>query len=54
MAERLVRLMKLTPEQAQRVKTRHFPGGHMFYTHARSRAAFTDTVREFCFQPVLG
>ncbi len=54
MAERLVRLMKLTPEQAARVRTAHFPGGHMFYTHARSRAGFTSAVREFCYQPVLG
>ncbi|HTM19772.1 MAG TPA: hypothetical protein VL172_04670 [Kofleriaceae bacterium] len=48
-AERLLRLMKLTPEQATRVKTQHFAGGHMFYTHADSRASFTDAVRRFCF-----
>ena len=48
-AERLRQLMKLAPEQAGRVRTHHFPGGHMFYTHARSRQAFAQMAREFCF-----
>ncbi len=49
-AERLVRLMKLAPSQAGQIRTRHFAGGHMFYTHAASRRAFTGEARGFCFE----
>ncbi len=48
-AERLVRLMKLAPSQREALKTQHFAGGHMFYTHAASRRAFTGLVRDYCF-----
>lgn len=48
-AERLVRLMKLTPSQTEQIKTRHFAGGHMFYTHTASRRAFADVAREYCY-----
>lgn len=49
-ADRLVRLMKLTDEQKAQVKTQHFAGGHMFYTHEASRRSFVDLVRAFCFE----
>ena len=49
-ADRLVRLMKLTDEQKAQVKTEHFAGGHMFYTHDESRRRFVDVVRRFCFE----
>jgi len=48
-AERLVRLMKLAPSQAEKLRTQHFAGGHMFYTHADSRRAFTKLARNYCF-----
>jgi carboxypeptidase C (cathepsin A) len=37
---RLVSLGQLTAQQRQNVLLRHYPGGHMFYTWAESRAAF--------------
>jgi carboxypeptidase C (cathepsin A) len=37
---RLVALGQLTAEQREGVFLRHYPGGHMFYTWAESRAAF--------------
>jgi carboxypeptidase C (cathepsin A) len=52
-AERLVRLMKLTPDQIPRVRTRHFAGGHMFYTHAGSRRAFTEAAFDLCYRPAV-
>ena len=48
-AERLAQLMKLAPSQAEQLRTHHFPGGHMFYTHTASRRAFAEIAREFCF-----
>lgn len=45
--ERLLGHMKLTPEQRAKVTTRHFKGGHMFYTWDDSRVAFRDTLRTF-------
>jgi carboxypeptidase C (cathepsin A) len=46
-ADRLLGHMKLNPEQRARLTTRHFHGGHMFYTWDASRAGFRDTVHEF-------
>ncbi len=47
--DRLVRLMKLLPSQQEKLRTQHFAGGHMFYTHAASRRAFTELARSYCF-----
>lgn len=44
-ADRLVRSMKLDPSQLERLHIEHYPGGHMFYTHAASRKAFTARIR---------
>jgi carboxypeptidase C (cathepsin A) len=44
-SERLVEHMKLLPEQRRALATRHFSGGHMFYTWEESRRAFRDWVR---------
>jgi len=46
-SDRLVNLMRLRDSDAQRFTTRHFPGGHMFYTWAQSRLAFRDAMVEF-------
>jgi carboxypeptidase C (cathepsin A) len=48
-AERLVHLMKLDPCQIGRIRTHHFPGGHMFYTHAESRRAFSALSQKYCY-----
>jgi carboxypeptidase C (cathepsin A) len=45
--ERLRNLMRLDPSVAERLTVRNFGGGHMFYTWADSRRAFTATVAEF-------
>ena len=44
-ADRLVRAMKLHPSQRERLHVEHYPGGHMFYSHAASRRAFTLKVK---------
>lgn len=46
-SERLVDLMRLTPETAARVAMRRYDGGHMFYALADSRRAFTTDVADF-------
>ena len=46
-SDRLRSLMRLDAGAAARVTVRHFPGGHMFYAHAASRAGFTDAIRSF-------
>lgn len=45
-SERLVSQMRLLPEQKENVLTRHFGGGHMFYTWDDSRRDFTDWVKK--------
>ena len=44
-SERLIGLMKLTPEQRERVETRRYQGGHMFYSWDASRRAFRDDIQ---------
>ena len=46
-SERLVRQLRLLPQQREQLSIRHFGGGHMFYTWDDSRRAFRDWVREF-------
>jgi carboxypeptidase C (cathepsin A) len=46
-SDRLLGHMRLGAEQRARLTTRHFPGGHMFYTWDRSRVEFRDTVQGF-------
>jgi carboxypeptidase C (cathepsin A) len=46
-AERLLGHMKLNAEQRARLTTRHFSGGHMFYTWDASRVDFRDTAQSF-------
>ena len=46
-SDRLVNLMRLRERDARRLTTRHFPGGHMFYTWADSRREFRDSMVEF-------
>lgn len=46
-SERLVDLMRLPPETAERVSLRRYEGGHMFYALAASREAFTADVTAF-------
>lgn len=46
-SNRLTELMRLTDDQRQRVRLRHFRGGHMFYTHKASREAFFETAQDF-------
>jgi len=46
-SERLVGLMKLTEEQKERqMRTRHYKGGHMFYSWDASRRAFRDDIKQ--------
>jgi len=53
-SERLIQLMKLTPEQRKNLTVRHFKGGHMFYSWDESRAAFTDAMASFYTSSVSG
>ena len=46
-ADRLLGLMKLTKEQKQRVTTRYYMGGHMFYSWEESRKQFAADLAEF-------
>jgi carboxypeptidase C (cathepsin A) len=46
-SDRLVNLMRLRESDTERFTTRHFLGGHMFYTWADSRRAFRDAMVEF-------
>lgn len=46
-SRRLVDLMRLAPTSGDRVRLCAYDGGHMFYTLADSRAAFTADVRAF-------
>jgi carboxypeptidase C (cathepsin A) len=46
-SERPVEQMKLTPQQREKLFSRHFGGGHMFYTRDASRRTFRDWAREF-------
>ena len=43
-SQRLVDLMKLTPQQKEKLTTRNFKGGHMFYSWDESRAALRSEV----------
>uniref|UniRef100_A0A7S1BL93 Carboxypeptidase n=1 Tax=Corethron hystrix TaxID=216773 RepID=A0A7S1BL93_9STRA len=46
-SERLVGLMKLTEEQRERsMTTRHYEGGHMFYSWDESRRAFRNDIQK--------
>jgi len=45
--ERLVGLMKLTEDQKEKqMRTRHYKGGHMFYSWDASRKAFRDDIKQ--------
>jgi carboxypeptidase C (cathepsin A) len=44
---RLRGLMRLAPSTAERVDLRAYDGGHMFYSVADSRNAFTADARAF-------
>ena len=44
---RLIEHMKLTNDYRERIVTRNYPGGHMFYSWDESRIAFRDDVRQF-------
>jgi carboxypeptidase C (cathepsin A) len=46
-SDRLLALMKLTPEQKERLTVQHYNGGHMFYTWKASREAFTRDMAAF-------
>lgn len=46
-AERLARLMKLDDERRSRLTVKHYDGGHMFYTWASSRHAFSKDMAAF-------
>ena len=46
-AERTTKNMRLQPTQAANLITRHYRGGHMFYTWEASRRAFRDDMRAF-------
>ena len=46
-SDRLVNLMRLRESDGERLTTRHYPGGHMFYTWAESRRQFRDAMAEF-------
>lgn len=45
-SRRLIDLMRLDPETAERIEFEVFDGGHMFYTWAASRGAFSDSIRD--------
>ena len=52
-SERLVGLMKLTEEQRKRqIRTTHYEGGHMFYSHDSSRRAFRDDIKKLYAEAV--
>ncbi|MDP3891231.1 S10 family peptidase [Nocardioides sp.] len=51
-SDRLVNLMRLRPDDGDRMTVRHFEGGHMFYTWEASRQAFASTVGEFVARAV--
>lgn len=46
-SERIVRQMKLRPEDRERLTVQHFRGGHMFYTVEQSRSSFRDAGERF-------
>ncbi|KAB7741958.1 peptidase S10 [Nostocoides sp. F2B08] len=46
-SDRLVNLMRLRESDSGRLTTRHYPGGHMFYTWADSRREFRDAMVAF-------
>jgi len=45
--QRLIALMKLTPQQQEHLRTQNFSGGHMFYSWDESRAAFHSATQDF-------
>lgn len=46
-SNRLISLMKLTPEQRARLTVEHHAGGHMFYSWKKSRRDFTKSIAAF-------
>lgn len=46
-SQRLIDLMKLTPEQKQNLSVSNFHGGHMFYSWDDSRVAFRSQAQQF-------
>lgn len=46
-SNRLANLMRLRPEDAERITIHHFDGGHMFYTWKDSRAEFRTRMGDF-------
>ncbi|CAN5305358.1 carboxypeptidase [soil metagenome] len=46
-SDRLRNLMRLPGDTGDRFRTRHYPGGHMFYAWDESRVAFRDDIATF-------
>jgi carboxypeptidase C (cathepsin A) len=46
-SDRLRNLMRLDPSAGDRLRVRHFPGGHMFYARESSRRAFGEAMAAF-------
>lgn len=46
-SDRLANLMRLRPEDGDRLTLQHFEGGHMFYTWQHSREAFRAAIGDF-------
>lgn len=45
--DRLTALMKLTPEQKEKLTVKHYPGGHMFYARETSRKQLHKDMKAF-------
>jgi carboxypeptidase C (cathepsin A) len=45
--DRLTALMRLTPEQKEKLTVKHYPGGHMFYARETSRISFYEDMKKF-------
>jgi len=46
-ADRIARLMRLSPKARARLTLKHYEGGHMFYSWDESRKAFTKDLEKF-------
>ena len=46
-ANRIRRLMKLSPNAKKKFTVKHYEGGHMFYSWEKSRVEFTKDLRDF-------
>ena len=52
--DRLLNLMRLDPEVAERITSVNFSGGHMFYAWEQSRIALRDAIAEFVADALPG